>query len=115
VADRPVVGASEAASFLRLTSTGVTVALRAQPRARRNAVDCAGGALKVAVTAPAEDGKANGAVIDLLAAAWRLPRSTFAVTRGAANRDKVLSISGEPALLAGRIADWARGEAGRDG
>lgn len=95
-------------AFLRRTATGVTVALRAQPRARRIVLDGSGDVVKVAVTAPAEDGKANAAVIDLLAATWRLPKSAFAVTRGVTSRDKVLSISGEPDKLAGRIAEWLR-------
>lgn len=99
-------------AFLRRTATGVTVELRAQPRARRVALEwTAQGALKAGVTAPAEDGKANRAVIDLLAATWRLPKSAFKVTRGAAARDKVLSISGQPAELAGRIVEWLRGQA----
>lgn len=95
-------------AFLRRTATGVTVTLRAQPRARRTALDGSGEVLRAAVTAPAEDGKANAAVIDLLAVSWRLPKSAFAVTRGLAGRDKVLSISGEPGLIAGRIAEWLR-------
>lgn len=87
----------------------MTVALRAQPRARRTAVECsAEGALKVAVTAPAEDGKANAAVIALLANEWHLPRSNFDVAKGTTARDKVLSISGEPAALADRIVQWMR-------
>ena len=60
--------------FLRRTGTGVTIEVRAQPRARRTALECAGGALKAQVTAPAEDGKANAAVIELLAATWKLPK-----------------------------------------
>ncbi len=102
-------------AFVRRTVTGVTVELRAQPRARRTALACSGGALKAQVTAPAEDGKANAAVIELLAATWKLPKSTFAVTRGATSRDKIISIVGEPALLAARIADWAGESTGRDG
>ena len=101
-------------AFLRRTGTGVTIELRAQPRARRNALDCSGDTLKAAVTAPAEDGKANAAVIELLAETWRLPKSAFEVTRGAASRDKVVGISGEPALLAGRIAQWFSENVGRD-
>lgn len=101
--------------FLHRTGTGVTVAVRAQPRARRTALTCSGGVLKAQVTAPAEDGRANAAVIDLLAATWRLPKSAFAVTRGATSRDKVLSIAGEPALLAAKITDWARESAESDG
>jgi uncharacterized protein len=101
--------------FLRRTGTGVTVEVRAQPRARRIALTCAGGSLKAQVTAPAEDGKANAAVIELMAAAWKLPKSAFTVTRGTTSRDKVISIAGEPRLLAARIMEWTRDSAGRDG
>jgi uncharacterized protein len=106
---------SDDPAFLRRTGTGVMIELRAQPRARRTALSCAGGALKAQVTAPAEDGKANAAVIELLAASWRLPRSAFAVARGATSRDKVFSIAGEPQLLATKIMEWTRDSAGRDG
>jgi uncharacterized protein YggU (UPF0235/DUF167 family) len=102
-------------AFLRRTGTGVTIELRAQPRARRTALTFVGGILKALVTAPAEDGKANAAVIDLLATAWRLPKSAFAVARGATSRDKVFSVAGEPALLAAKITQWTRDSAGRDG
>jgi uncharacterized protein (TIGR00251 family) len=102
-------------AFLRRTGTGVTVELRVQPRARRSALECVAGALKAQVTAPAEDGKANAAVVELLADTWRLPKSAFAVTRGATSRDKLISIAGEPALLAARITDWARESVERDG
>jgi uncharacterized protein (TIGR00251 family) len=102
-------------AFLRRTGTGVTVELRVQPRARRSALECVAGALKAQVTAPAEDGKANAAMVELLAETWRLPKSDFAVTRGTASRHKVISIAGEPALLAARIMDWARESAERDG
>ena len=96
-------------AFLRRTDRGVTVALRAQPRALRTALECStAGALKVAITAPAEDGKANAAVIALLASQWHLPRSTFDVVRVMSVRDKVFSISGEPAALADKISEWMR-------
>jgi uncharacterized protein (TIGR00251 family) len=101
--------------FLRRSGTGVTVELRAQPRARRSALACSQqGTLKAMVTAPAEDGKANRAVIELLAAEWRLPKSAFEVMRGATARDKTVSISGEPASLAQRIGQWIREQARGD-
>ena len=101
--------------FLRRGVTGVTIELRAQPRARRRALECTGhGMLKAAVTAPAEDGRANQAIIELLAAEWRLPKTAFAVVRGSAARDKTLSISGEPASLADRIGQWMREQARGD-
>ena len=100
--------------FLRRSGTGVTVELRAQPRARRSALACSQqGTLKAAVTAPAEDGKANS--VELLAAEWRLPKSAFEVMRGAAARDKTVSISGEPGSLADRIGQWMRERARGDG
>ena len=102
--------------FLRRSGTGVTIELRAQPRARRRALECTRqGVLKAAVTAPAEDGKANKAIVELLATEWRLPKSAFEVMRGAAARAKTVSISGEPALLAGRIGQWMRERARGDG
>lgn len=106
---RPLNPASTDPAFLGRTTGGVTIQLRAQPGARRTALELtAQGALKAAVTAPPEDGKANAAVIALLAEAWRLPKSSFDVVRGAAAREKTLSVAGEAASLADRIAEWVR-------
>jgi uncharacterized protein len=102
--------------FLRRSDTGVTVELRAQPRARRSTLACSQqGTLKAAVTAPAEDGKANRAVIELLADEWRLPKSAFEVLRGTTARAKTVRIAGEPASLAARIGQWMREQARGDG
>lgn len=102
--------------FLRRRATGVTIELCARPRARRNALEFTQqGTLKAAVTAPAEDGKANRAIVELLAAEWRLPKSAFEVVRGVTARDKTVSISGEPGLLAGRIEQWMRERGRSDG
>jgi uncharacterized protein YggU (UPF0235/DUF167 family) len=49
--------------------------------------------LRVRVTAPPEDGRANAAVLALLAKALRLPRSALAIERGAASRDKLVRIT----------------------
>jgi len=98
---------------VRRTEGGVTVALRVQPRARRAAIegivtDADGGAaLKVAVTAPPEDGKANAAVVALLARAWRVPKGAVTVIRGAAARHKTVRVEGEPAALEAAILDSA--------
>ncbi len=77
-----------------------------QPKARRETLELRGGALRAAVTAPPEQGKANAAVIALLAATWRLPKSSLAVIGGAAARRKVVSATGDPQALAGRIGAW---------
>jgi uncharacterized protein (TIGR00251 family) len=90
---------------------GITVELRVHPRARRAALAMGGGALKASVTAPPEDGKANEAVIALLSQKWRLPKSAFAIIKGAATRDKTIGVIGEPAALASSIGAWMQAQA----
>ena len=68
----------------------------------------------VSCTQPHWD-QSNRAVIDLLAGEWRLARSTIAVTRGAAARDKVVKLAGEPGELAGRIGQWLKEQADNHG
>ena len=103
-------------AFVRRTAGGVLIELSAQPRARRTALTCDdAGRLRAAVTAPAEDGKANAAVIELLAREWRLARSAIGVARGAAARHKLLAIAGRPEELAARVATWLRQKAQEHG
>ena len=91
---------------------GIQVRLRVQPRARRNQADGlvaeADGdvALKVAVTAMPEDGKANAAVIALLAKAWGLSKSSFTVVAGATDRRKIIHLQGDPARLMQALEPW---------
>lgn len=90
---------------MRATDGGVLVAVRLTPKAGRARIGPVvegpdgGRVLKVAVTAPAEKGKANAAMVALLAKTWRLPKSAFTVVRGATDRNKWLKIAGAPALL----------------
>lgn len=92
--------------FLRRGPSGVTVDLRVQPRARRAALQAADGALKAQVTAPPEDGKANAAVIALLAEQWRLPKSSFDVIKGQTARAKTVRVAGEPTAIVERVTEW---------
>jgi uncharacterized protein (TIGR00251 family) len=63
--------------------------VRVQPKARVNTVKgWHGAALCVSVTAAPEDGKANRAVIDLLAETFDVAPSSINLVRGAASRDK---------------------------
>lgn len=101
--------------FLTVAGDGVRVAVRLTPRASRNAVaglaaTADGGvALRVEVTAPPEDGKANAALIRLLAEEWDIARSTITVAGGATSRRKTLAIQGEPAALMAHLSRWAAG------
>jgi uncharacterized protein len=74
---------------------GLVVAVRAQPGARRNAVlGERAGALRVAVSAAPEKGKANAAVQDVLAEALGCKRSQVELLAGETSRDKTFVISG---------------------
>jgi uncharacterized protein (TIGR00251 family) len=50
------------------------------------------GALKVSLTAPPVDGKANTALTTLLSKALRIPRTTITIERGDHGRDKTVRI-----------------------
>jgi uncharacterized protein (TIGR00251 family) len=91
---------------------GIRLRLKVAPKARRTAIgeimtDADGvPVLKVAVTAAPEDGKANAAVIALLAKEWGVAKTAISVVSGATDRRKLVEIRGQPEELAARIAGW---------
>ncbi len=74
---------------------GCVLSVRAQPGARRRAVvGEQNGALKIAVTAPADQGRANKALIEYLAEALDLKKSHVELVSGGASRDKRFLLRG---------------------
>ena len=74
---------------------GCTLPVRVHPGARRNAITgIHDGALKVSLTTPPTDGRANQALIAFLAAELHIPRARVILLTGAASRTKSLRISG---------------------
>jgi uncharacterized protein (TIGR00251 family) len=74
---------------------GVLLPVRAQPGARKTGiVGEHAGALKVAVTAPPEDGKANKALAEAVRKALGLKRSQVELLTGQASRDKWFLVRG---------------------
>jgi len=72
----------------------ITLNVRVQPRAKRNAVQpAAGGSLKVYVTAPPEDGRANDAVVETIAEWLGVKRRQVEIGSGATNRNKVVRVA----------------------
>jgi uncharacterized protein (TIGR00251 family) len=68
---------------------GCILSVRAQPGARRNAIlGEHGGALRVAVTAPPDKGRANDAIIEVLADALDLKRAQIDLISGPTSRQK---------------------------
>jgi len=80
---------------LHETAAGVTFAVKVRPRARRNAVvGELGGAVKIALTAPPIDGRANQACIEFLAELLSLPRSAIEIVSGQSSRSKLIRVAG---------------------
>jgi uncharacterized protein (TIGR00251 family) len=76
-------------------SGGCTLPVRVHPGARRNAIDGVhDGALKVSLTTPPTDGRANQALIAFLAGELRIPRARVTLLTGATSRSKSLRIAG---------------------
>jgi uncharacterized protein len=77
------------------TAKGITFAVKVHPRARKNAITgIVGDALKLALTAPPVEGKANAAVIEFFADLFEIPRSSVTIASGETSRNKVVRISG---------------------
>jgi uncharacterized protein (TIGR00251 family) len=74
---------------------GATFAVKVHPRARKNAVTgMVGDALKLALTAPPVEGKANQAVIEFFADLFAIPRSSVTIASGETSRNKIVRVSG---------------------
>jgi uncharacterized protein (TIGR00251 family) len=84
---------------LKITGTegGVTFAVRVVPRASRNEiVGVHGDALKIRVTAPPIEGRANEALISFLAQWLGVRKSQVEIVAGATSRRKMILVVGLP-------------------
>ena len=105
-------------SPLSLRGDGIELAVRATPRAARAGIegtvsDAAGAVwLSVRVTVPPDGGRANAAILALLAKALGVAPSTCRLLAGASGRWKRVRIAGDPETLAKRAAALAAPPAG---
>ena len=93
---------------LKLAHDGLRVAIRLSPRAKADrllAVGVAQGGrvVKASVTAPPEGGRANEALLQLLARTWHLPRRDLSIAAGFASRNKAVHVIGDPRQLIEKI------------
>ncbi len=83
--------------------SGATFAVKVHPCAKKNAITGeVGDALKLALTAPPVDGKANEACIEFFAKLLNLPRSSVTIATGQTSRNKVIRVLG---LTAQQVRD----------
>jgi uncharacterized protein len=74
---------------------GATFPIRVQPRAARTAITgTVGDALKVSLSAPPLDGRANAAVVEFFSEVLSVPRSAVQVVAGERSRNKIVRIAG---------------------
>jgi uncharacterized protein (TIGR00251 family) len=80
---------------VRDTDASATFAVKVHPRAKKNAITGeVGRALKLSLTAPPADGKANEACIEFFAKLLNLPRSSVTIAAGQTSRNKVIRVAG---------------------
>jgi len=85
------------------TATGATFVVKVHPRAKKNAITgVVGDAIKVALTAPPIDGRANDACIDFFAKLLNVPRSSISIAAGQTGRRKVIRVAGLSAQELGK-------------
>ena len=96
-----------AVQCFRLSPSGLSLFVRVTPNAGRDAIegialrDDGTATLRVRVSAVPDKGKANAAVIALLAKALGVPKSSITVTSGETSRMKTLAVVGDgPTLIA---------------
>ena len=77
------------------SDSGTSFAVKVHPRAKKNAITGElGNALKVSLTAPAIEGRANDACIDFFAKLLKVPRSSVTIASGQGSRNKVIRVAG---------------------
>lgn len=80
---------------IRDTDGGAVFAVKIHPRAKRNAITgVVGDELKLALTAPPLEGRANQACIEFFANLFLVPRSSITIASGESSRRKVIRVAG---------------------
>jgi len=80
---------------IRERRDGVSLVVRVHPRAKKNAITGEfGDALKVSLTAPAIEGRANDACIEFFSKLLKVPRSSVTIASGQSSRNKVIRVAG---------------------
>ncbi len=80
---------------IRESDRGATFNIKVHPRANKNAITGElGDALKVSLTTPPIDGRADSACIEFFAKLLKVPRSSVTIASGQTSRNKVIRVAG---------------------
>ena len=80
---------------IRGEGSAVTFAIKVHPRAKKNTITGrVGDAVKVSLTAPPIDGRANEACIEFFAKLLKVPPSSVTIAAGESSRNKVIRVAG---------------------
>ena len=80
---------------VRDTAEGAIFAIKVHPRAKKDAITGEmGDSLKVALTAPPLEGRANEACIEFFAKLLKVQRSSITIAAGQNSRNKVIRVAG---------------------
>jgi len=85
----------------------ITFAVKVHPRAKKNAITGEiGDALKLSLTTPPVEGRANEACIEFFAKLLKVPRSSVTIAAGQTSRNKVIRVVG---VTGQYVRDWLSG------
>jgi uncharacterized protein (TIGR00251 family) len=80
---------------LQESASGITFAVKVRPRARKNGIIGEfGDALKLSLTSPPVDGRANEACVEFFAKLLMVPQSSVTIASGQTSHRKVIRVSG---------------------
>ena len=90
---------------------GAALAIRVKPRGKRNEISevLSDGTIKIQLTAPPVEGKANQALLQFLSATLEVPVSRLEIVAGTHGKDKLVSVLDmDPAILNQKILNSIR-------
>lgn len=98
--------------IISIKEKGVYLSIRVQPGAKRSAFDGIwnDSHLKIALQAPAVDGKANEALIDFLSEKLKIKKKNIFIVTGQTSRCKVILIEANDADERSKLEKWLKQE-----
>ena len=96
------------------------VIVRLTPKASQNSIvslahgNEGGVVIQASVTATPEAGKANTALLKLLATEWKLPKSSLNIIKGVTTRRKIIEIAKDRQIVEPVVTSWIKGRANKN-